>query len=93
MTASQLNREYEPWKKLAAAIVKRAIKDYTKALRKMYMYPGPEHRQLRIPVIRYEKIFKTEHFGILTDIEPDFIIRTIRERVSNECDARRKAFE
>ena len=61
---------------LANAIVLQAAKDYKAAIRQMKRHPGT--RAGMGTVIQIEKFFHSAWFGVLTDIDPDYLIKRLR---------------
>lgn len=69
------------YKKLAVEVVKRAIEDYKKALKRLYRYPNDY--EAGVEKKRCERFFRQD-MGIYSDIDAEVIIRGIRERVNAE---------
>lgn len=62
---------------LANAVVAQAAKDYREALRRLREHPdSPAAEQTRREC---ESFFRSAWYGMLTDINPEYIIRRIRE--------------
>ncbi len=76
-----------PYKKLANAIVLRAVDDYRKVLKKLkYLNETPRINGVRITEIKrkidkLEKFFLSEWFGELTNISGEDIIKKVRKEV------------
>ena len=74
------NREMaagEPWQNLANAIIISAVKDYRKALRRQIKNPGSRTAAAEIREI--ERFFHSEWYGMLTDVDGNFLIRKCKE--------------
>ena len=61
---------------LANAIIIQAAKDYKAALRQMKRHPGTKAGMGTI--MQIEKFFHSRWFGILTDVDPDYLIQKLR---------------
>ena len=69
--------EYEPYENLANAIVVLAAKDYRVALRKRKRHPGSHEAQYRVS--KLEGFFRSEWYGILTDVDGEYLMERIRK--------------
>lgn len=80
----------EGYLRLAAAVVELAVKDYTKALRKLHRKPQDENA--RRVAEECERFFKNEA-ETYTNIDGQAIIKAIRKRVDEEHGEGRKQSE
>ncbi len=69
----------EAWEDFANAIVLLGIKDYEHALRRLIRHP--ESKSAQNEVKRHEAFFYSDWFGVLTDLEPSYLIRKMKERL------------
>ena len=67
------------YKELAAAIVLQAVKDYRAAVRRKKRDSG--NRGARMRIRECERFFRSRWYGMLTDIDPEEVIRALREEV------------
>ena len=65
---------------LANAIVLQAVKDYRKSLRILYRYP--DHRLVEYESRSIERFFRSNWFGVLTQIDPDMLISKLKAEVT-----------
>lgn len=70
----------EAYRALACAIVERAVDDYRSALKALSR--NPDSRAVDETAGACEKFFRSEWYGILTDIDGELIIDTINREVS-----------
>ena len=77
-----MNKNYraDPYENLANAIVAQAAKDYLHALKKLKKNPG--NRTAMDEAMRLEKFFHSGWYGVLTSVDPDYLIRRLREKVA-----------
>ena len=71
--------EQEAWENLANAIVLSAVKDYKAALIRLKRHP--DSRSAADDVKRQEKFFYSSWYETLTDLDPDYLIRKLKEMV------------
>lgn len=71
----------EGYQRLAAAVVEQAAKDYTRALRRLRRHPEDEQAQRGKE--ECERFFRRD-IGMYSDIDGEYIIRGIREKVDQE---------
>ena len=64
------------WRVLAATIVELAIKDYVRALK--VLKAKPHNSGCRGAKMSSEKFFKSEWFNMLSDIDPEFLIKNCK---------------
>ncbi len=69
----------EAYENLANAIIELAAKDYKVALRHLKMNPDSE--DARREVVRLERFFYSDWFEVLTDLDPSYLIRKMKEMV------------
>ena len=62
---------------LANAIVAQAAKDYRMAIRRLRTHPGSQ--QAAVMKRECEQFFHSRWYGILTGVDPDYILNRIRE--------------
>ena len=67
--------KYEPYNDLANAIVAQAVKDYKRALRQIKRHP--DHERAAITKRECEEFFFSEWFRVLTDMDPDYLLKQI----------------
>lgn len=70
---------FEPYENLANAIIVLAAKDYRSALRRQKRRPGS--RETQGTINRLETFFRSAWFGVLTDVEGEYLIARIRKEV------------
>lgn len=75
----------EPYQALANAIVELAVKDYKQALK--YHFLHPENKGNADEVASLEKFFRSGWFGMLTDLDGEYLISGIRRMVRQEVAA------
>lgn len=67
----------DPWQNLANAIIISAVKDYRKALRRQRK--NPTSRTATEEIREIERFFHSEWYGMLTDVDGNFLIRKCKE--------------
>ncbi len=67
----------DPWQNLANAIIISAVKDYRKALRRQRKNPASRTAAEEIREIK--RFFHSEWYGMLTDVDGNFLIRKCKE--------------
>ena len=72
--------EREAYENLANAIIKLAADDYKSAL--IRLKRNPESESAKQDVKRQEKFFYSEWFEVLTDLDPSYLIRKMKEMVN-----------
>lgn len=77
-----MNKNYgsDPYQNLANAIVAQAAQDYLSALKKLKK--NPRNRMAMDEAMQLEKLFHSGWYEILTDVDPDYLIRKLREKVA-----------
>ena len=73
----------ENFENLANAIVLQAVKDYRKIL-KLCM-EQPDYDKFRVSREEIETFFRSDWFGILTELDGEWLIKKIKEEVGYEC--------
>lgn len=71
--------EFEPYENLANAIIISAAKDYRVALRRQIRHPGGQ--EAKHTVDRLESYFRSAWFGVLTDVDGEYLMACIRKEV------------
>ena len=66
----------EEWQDLANAIVLQAVKDYKAALKTLRK--NTDHKPARRMVRECERFFHSGWYEMLTDIEPESLLRSVR---------------
>ena len=67
--------KHQPYNDLANAIIEMAVKDYRKARRKLERHPDNE--RAAITKQECECFFRSEWFRVLTDMDPDYLLKQI----------------
>lgn len=65
--------------KLGNAIILQAVKDYRDALRTLRR--NPYHNDANSTKNEVERFFHSQWYGMLTSIDPDMLIRKLKEEV------------
>ena len=71
----------DPFENLANAIVKQAADDYEAALRKLKK--NPRNKAAMGEAMELENFFHSGWYGVLTKVDPDYLIRRLREEVAS----------
>jgi hypothetical protein len=71
----------DPFENLANAIVKQAADDYEAALRKLKK--NPRNKAAMGEAMELENFFHSGWYGVLTKVDPDYLIRRLREKVAS----------
>lgn len=69
----------EAWENLANAIILSSVKDYRRAL--LHLKRNPDSRSARQAVKREEQFFYSSWFEVLTDLDPSYLIRKMKETI------------
>lgn len=69
-----------PFGNLTNAIILQAVKDYRKALSRCVKHPEKDSNHA--DKAKLELFFRSDWFGFLTDIDPETLIRKLREEVA-----------
>ncbi len=69
-----------PYEKLANAIILQAVADYREALSRYYQHP--EIDKYLQEKDEFERFFHSGLFGVLTNIDPEFLIAKLKKEVS-----------
>ena len=75
----------ESYKALANAIIELAVKDYKKALIQHYRFPDSE--DYKIEVANLERFFKSGWYELLTDLDAQYLMASVRRMVRQEVAA------
>ena len=75
----------EPYQALANAIVELAVKDYRTALK--YHYCHPDKKEYADAVDSLEQFFRSGWYGMLTDLDSEYIMISVRRMVREEASA------
>ena len=71
-----------PYQALANAIVELAVKDYKKALKQHYCFPDNEDFAAEVNAL--ERFFRSGWFGVLSKVDPEFLIKELRKEKQND---------
>ena len=71
--------EKEAWEDLANAIILSAVRDYKRAL--LHLKRNPDSQSAKRAVEREEQFFYSSWFEVLTDLNPSYLIRKLKEMV------------
>ena len=74
-----------PYQALANAIVELAVKDYKKALKQHYRFPN--NKDYADSVTSLERFFRSGWYGMLTDLDGEYLMTGVRRMVHNEVAA------
>ena len=74
-----------PYQALANAIVELAVKDYKKALKQHYRFPDNEDYAAEVNSV--ERFFRSGWYGMLTDLDGEYLITGVRRMVRKEVAA------
>ena len=75
----------EPYQALANAIVELAVKDYRTALK--YHYCHPDKKEYADEVKNLERFFRSGWYGMLTDLDSEYLMTSVRRMVREEVAA------
>jgi hypothetical protein len=73
-----MEENYKAYENLANAIVKQAARDYMTALKRLKK--NPYDRKKRKEVRELEEFFHSDWYELLTDVDPHYLIRKLREK-------------
>jgi hypothetical protein len=73
--------EREAYENLANAIIQSAAEDYKSAL--LLLKKNPDSRAAQEDVKRLERFFYSEWYEVLTNLDPGYLIRKMKEMVDN----------
>lgn len=71
--------EKEAYENLANAIILSSVRDYKRAL--MHLKRDPDNEAAKAAIKREEKFFYSSWFEVLTDLDPSYLIRKMKEMV------------
>ena len=74
-----------PYQALANAIVELAVKDYKKALKRHYRFPNSEDYAAEVKSL--ERFFRSGWYGMLTDLDAEYLMTGVRRMVRKEVTA------
>ena len=74
-----------PYQALANAIVELAVKDYKKALKQHYRFPN--NKDYADAVTFLERFFRSGWYGMLTDLDGEYLMTGVRCMVRKEVAA------
>ena len=75
----------EPYQALANAIVELAVKDYKKALKQHFRFP--DNKEFKQEVDNMERFFRSGWYGMLTDLDGEYLMTAVRRMVRQEVAA------
>ena len=75
----------DPYQALANAIVELAVKDYKTALK--YHYRHPNRKEYADDVSRLERFFRSGWYGMLTNLDGELLMNSVRRMVRQEVAA------
>ena len=75
----------EPYQALANAIVELAVKDYRTALK--YHYRHPDKKEYADEVDSLERFFRSGWYGMLTDLDSEYLMNSVHRMVREEVAA------
>lgn len=75
----------DPYQALANAIVEMAVKDYKQALK--YHYRHPENAEFAQDVEELERFFRSGWYELLTDLDAEYLMTSVRRMVKKEVAA------
>ena len=68
----------DPYEELANAIIIQAVSDYRAALKAIKKDRGASGRKA---IRECENFFRSKWFGVLTSVDPEYLMRKIREEI------------
>ena len=74
-----------PYQALANAIVELAVKDYKKSLKRHYRFPNSEDYAAEVKSL--ERFFRSGWYGMLTDLDAEYLMTGVRRMVRKEVAA------
>lgn len=74
-----------PYQALANAIVELAVKDYKKALKRHYRFLNNEDYAAEVKSL--ERFFRSGWYGMLTDLDGEYLMTGVRRMVCKEAAA------
>lgn len=73
--------EGDPYENLANTIVAQAASDYLVSLKKIKK--NPRNKAAMAEAMEIEQFFHSGWYGVLTGVDPDYLIRKLREKVTS----------
>lgn len=83
-----VNENLDCYENLANAIILQAVKDYKKALH--HLENNPKNRDALHEKARLERFFRSQWYGVLTELDPERLMAGVKERVRHEAIESRK---
>lgn len=80
----------DPYENLANAIVIQAAEDYMSALKRLRKNRSNDAAMQE--ALQLERFFHSGWFGVLTSVDPDFLIRELRKPANNKSRGDLKKF-
>ena len=80
--------EVTAYENLANAIIISAVKDYKRALIRLKKHP--ESESAKRAVKENEQFFYSHWYEMLTDLDPDYLIRRLKDMVDEKYGGRKK---
>ena len=77
----------EAYENLANAIIESAVEDYKWAL--IHLKKNPDSKAAQEEVRRQERFFYSDWFEVLTNLDPSYLIRKMKEMVEKMDDNQR----
>ena len=77
--AGSKNLAEDPYERLANAIVLQAVSDYRVALKKIKAHP--KNREAISEALEIEKFLRSGWYGILTDVDGEYLIRRLQDEI------------
>ena len=77
--AGSKNLAEDPYERLANAIILQAVSDYKVALKKIKAHP--KNREAISEALEIEKFFRSGWYGILTDVDGEYLIRRLQDEI------------
>lgn len=74
-----VNRDDGPYTRLANTIILQAVKDYRHALKQLSR--NPRNKDAKITKEECENFFRSGYFGLLSEVDPEYLIRRLNEEV------------
>ena len=65
---------------LANAIIEQAVKDYRATLKVLRRHP--DSKAAMAEAMEIERFFHSSWYGVLTEIDPDYLIKRLRKEVA-----------
>ncbi len=82
INAAKYVNKQEAYENLANEIIVRAAADYKAAF--LLHKRHPDNKGVEDDIARLEKFFYSEWYALLTDLDPSYLLRKLRESVEEE---------